>query len=84
MKKSWGRNVEAGNAPFQFAPAEGTKFFEPHGWREVEFRSSMEEARRLKREMPMMWLWRILGALNSKKRKEEMKRISGAVLMERT
>ena len=84
MKKSWGRNVEAGNAPFQFAPAENTKFFEPHGWRELEFRSSMEEARRLKREMPMMWLWRILGALNSKKRREEMKRISGAVLTERT
>jgi methyltransferase (TIGR00027 family) len=83
MKKSWGRNVEAGNAPFQFAPAEGTKFFEPHGWRELEFRSSMEEARRLKREMPMMWLWRILGSLNSKKRKAEMKRISGAVLMGR-
>ncbi len=83
MQKSWGKNVERGNAPFRFAPAEGTKFFEPRGWREIEFRSSIEEARRLKREMTLMWVWRILGMLNSKKRREEMKRVSGSVLLER-
>ena len=82
MNKYWAKNVQS--APFLFAPADGTMFFERFGWTEREFRSTMEEGHRLKREMPMMWLWRILGALNSKKRREEMKRISGAVLTERT
>ena len=54
MKRSWGKSVEKGNAPFKFAPPEGTDFFRKHGWREVEFRSGMEEARRLHREMKGM------------------------------
>jgi methyltransferase (TIGR00027 family) len=83
MKKMWGRSLNAGNAPFQFAPAESTKFFEPFGWTEMEFRPSMEEARRLKREMSMMWLWRLLGSLRSAKVREEYRRFSGCALLER-
>ena len=83
MHKFWGKNVEMGNAPFQFGPAEGTKFFEPFGWREQSFRSSMLEAQRLHREMSMMWLWRLLGKLRSKKTQAEFARMSGIVLMER-
>ena len=83
MNKSWGRNMEEGNAPFRFAPAEGTKFFETRGWRELEFRSSMEEAHRLKREMTLGWLWRFLGKLGSAKKQEDTRRISGSVLLER-
>ena len=29
-----------------------------------------KESRRLKREMPMAWLWRLLSSFSSKKRKE--------------
>ena len=83
MQRYWGRNVQAGNAPFQFAPAEGTKFFERHGWREVLYRSINDEGRRLHREMRMMWLWRALMTFRSKKVKEEFRRFSGAVLLER-
>jgi methyltransferase (TIGR00027 family) len=83
MTKMWGQNVSAGNAPFQFAPAESTKFFEPFGWTEREYHQAMEDARRLKREMSMMWLWRFLSIFASAKRKEEFKRFSGIVLMER-
>lgn len=83
MKKYWGRNLEAGNAPFQFGPAEGTKFFEPAGWRESEFRSTIVEARRLQREMRMMWLWRALGRLRSRATREEMVRFSGTALLDR-
>ncbi|MGH7669051.1 MAG: class I SAM-dependent methyltransferase [Gemmatimonadaceae bacterium] len=82
MNKSWGQAAAQGNAPFRFAPAEGTAFFEPSGWREVEFRSSMEEAHRLHREMKLAWLWRSLGRLSSRKRREETRRISGSVLLE--
>ena len=83
MQKMWGRNVSAGNAPFQFAPADSTKFFEQFGWGELEFHSQMEDAKRLKREMKMMWFWRLLGRLRSKKVRDEFQRFSGTVLMER-
>jgi methyltransferase (TIGR00027 family) len=83
MQKMWGKNVNAGNAPFRFAPADSTKFFEQFGWGELEFHSQMEDARRLKREMSMMWLWRLLGSLRSKAVRDEFKRFSGTVLMER-
>jgi methyltransferase (TIGR00027 family) len=83
MQKFWGKNVKANNARFQFAPAESTKFFEPFGWSEIEFRSSMEEAHRLDREMRMMWLWRFLGKLRSKAVQEDFRRMSGIALMER-
>ncbi len=82
MTKSWGKAAAEGNAPFKFGPAESTKFFEPFGWREVEFRSSMEEAHRLHREMTMAWLWRFLGRFNSAEQREQTRRISGTVLLE--
>jgi methyltransferase (TIGR00027 family) len=83
MQKMWGKNLNAGNAPFLFAPAESTKFFERFGWTELEFHSAIDDARRLKREMSMMWLWRFLGRLRSKKVQAEFQRFSGIVLMER-
>lgn len=83
MNKSWGKNVAAGNAPFQFAPADSSGFFAGLGWREVQFRSAMEDAHRLKREMRFMWLWRLLGRLALKARREEFRRMSGTVLLER-
>lgn len=81
MNKYWAKNVQS--APFLFAPADGTMFFERFGWTEREFRSTMEEGHRLKREMPMAWLWRILGRLRSRKVREQFSRFSGNVLLER-
>lgn len=83
MKKYWGRNLEAGNAPFQFGPADGSKFFEASGWRESQYRATIDEARRLHREMPMMWLWRGLARIRSRAAREEMARFSGYVLLDR-
>ena len=83
MRKMWGKSVQAGNAPFQFGPAEGTKFFERFGWREREFRSNMDEARRLDREMQMMWLFRFMARFRSKQVREEFRRFAGTVLLER-
>lgn len=84
MTHRWGGSVAHGNAPFQFAPAAGTRFFEPFGWHEVEFRSTTEEAHRLRREMRMMWFWRFLGRLASRERREQFRRFSGYALLERT
>ncbi len=83
MEKTWGRAVAAGNAPFRFAPAEGTRFFQPHGWREAEFRSTWEESLRLNRTMPLARFWNLIGRLYSKSKREEFRRMSGIVLLNR-
>lgn len=84
MTRMWGKSVSAGKAPFLFAPANGTGFFGQFGWRERTVRYSMEDARRLGRELPMMWLWRILIRLRPAARREEMRTMSMAALLERT
>ena len=83
LARSWGKTLEKGNAPFRFAPPNGTDFFRDLGWREVSYRSAMEEAQRIDREMPMMWLWRLLGRFSSPERREGARRMSGFVLLER-
>jgi len=82
--KSWGKQVRDGNAPFRFAPEENSGFFLRYGWKEAAWSSTMEDARRLKREMPMAWLWRGLGRLMPAKRREEFRRFSINLLLERT
>lgn len=83
MNKMWGAKDTMVNAPFLFAPEENTKFFEPSGWKEKEFRSNMEEAKRIDRQMPGMWFWGFIGRFYPKKTKEIFKRFSGVVLLER-
>jgi methyltransferase (TIGR00027 family) len=83
LTRQWGKQTSAGNAEFKFAPAEGSAFFEPFGWREAEYRSNIEEAERLRRVMPMWWLWRILIRVSSARRREEARRMAGTLLLER-
>jgi O-methyltransferase involved in polyketide biosynthesis len=82
LEKRWQKNVTAGNAPFQFGPAEGTAFFAPHGWREAEFHSTLVDAFRLQRTMPFAWFWRMLSGLQSRRRQQAARRMSGVVLLE--
>ncbi len=82
LERQWAPQLKAGNAPFQFGPAEGTAFFEPFGWREAEFRSTWTESFRLQRTMRGAWLWKFLSLLQSKKRQEASRRMSGIVLLE--
>jgi len=84
LERHWGSALHAGRAPFRFGPAEGTAFFAPFGWREVSFRSSLEEAHRLHREMRLAWLWRLMALVSPKKQREEYRRMSGYVLLERS
>ncbi|MEO8879347.1 MAG: SAM-dependent methyltransferase [Gemmatimonadaceae bacterium] len=83
MTKSWGAAVAKGNAPFKFAPPNGTDFFRELGWEERAFHSTMEEAERLDREMKMMWLWRFIGRFYPARMREEFRRMSGTVVLER-
>ena len=83
MEKTWGKSLAASGAPFQFAPAEGTDFFRPYGWREAQFRSMWEEALRLNRTMKGARIWSFIGRFYPKKVREGFLRFSGLVLLER-
>jgi methyltransferase (TIGR00027 family) len=83
LHRTWGNQLRSGNAPMRFAPAEGTAFFAPAGWGEAEYRPILDEALRLQRAPKMAWLWRILALFASKKRRDELKRFSGVVLLDR-
>jgi len=83
MMKSWGKVVALGNAPFRFAPANGTNFFREFGWAERAYYSTMQEAERLDREMKMMWLWKAIGRLYPARMREQFRRMSGVALLER-
>ncbi len=83
MLRWMGKTTSAGGAEFRFAPAEGTGFFARFGWREAEYRSMWDESQRLKREMRGAWLWRFLSRFSSQRRREEARRMSGVVLLQR-
>ncbi len=84
LSKTWQPHLAAGNAPMQFAPAGGSGFFAPLGWREAEFRSVWEESLRLGRSVPGAKLWNLLLRLRSKQGRESVRRMSSIVLLERT
>lgn len=82
LEKRWQKDVSAGNAPFQFGPAEGSAFFAAHGWREAEFHSTLVDAARLKRTMPFLWFWRMLSWFQPRGRQQAVLRMSSVVLLE--
>ncbi len=82
LEKKWSPTLASGNAPFLFGPADGTGFFAPFGWREIEWRSSWTESFRLDRKMRHAWLWSLLGKLQPKEKQEAGKRMSGIMLLQ--
>jgi methyltransferase (TIGR00027 family) len=83
LRKHWASQMTAANAEFVFAPAEGTAFFEPFGWRETEFRSMWDEANRLKRTPRGAAIWKLIAPFMSSAKREEVRKMSGVVLLER-
>lgn len=81
MERNWAPVVRAGNAPFRFGPAENTGFFAPFGWREVEFRSTLEEAVRLKRAFRFAGLVLWLTRFAREPKRERQRRFSGYALL---
>ena len=78
----WPSNEAAISAPFQFAPRNSIEFFEPLGWREVSFRSTLDEAVRLRRAPPMAQWWTAFAAPWWPGSRENLRRMSGVSLME--
>jgi methyltransferase (TIGR00027 family) len=60
------KRFATGSVQMHFAPPGGATFFERYGWGAQTVRAVTEESRRLKRQMPRAWLFRILGALAPK------------------
>jgi len=60
-----------GSVQMRFAPPGGIAYFERFGWRAHTVRKITEESRRLKRQMPRAWLYRLLGALSPKHVREQ-------------
>jgi methyltransferase (TIGR00027 family) len=82
LSRRWAPSQQAGNAPFVFGPAEGSAWFDPHGWRELEWRSSFGESLRIDRTLRGgAWLWRLLDRLQSPARRESGRRMSGILLL---
>src|SRR5262249_20223634 len=44
MNREVGKHLDAASAPLKFAPSNGPRFFEAHGWRVVEVRSMLKNA----------------------------------------
>jgi methyltransferase (TIGR00027 family) len=84
MRKSWGKSVEKGNAPFKFGPEDSTAWFASVGWRETAYKSAMVEAQRLDREMRGMWFGRFMTRFMPAARRGAMQRMSGFLLLERS
>lgn len=82
LERQWAPKLRESNAPFIFGPAENTAFFTPFGWREAEFRSTWDEAFRLQRTMRGAKLWSLLFKLQSTRRREAGKRMSGIALLQ--
>jgi methyltransferase (TIGR00027 family) len=84
LKRSF-KSFASGDVQMKFAPDGGAKFFEPYGWKESELRSVVRESKKLKREMPMAWLYRLLTPLASKKKRGFYSKLdSYLILLHRT
>ncbi len=83
MDKGWGKTVAAGNAPFQFGPANGPAFFAPMGWSELSWHSQFEEGVRINRIFPFAKFYRWFFRFASAEKQRVFKYFSGVVLLGR-
>jgi methyltransferase (TIGR00027 family) len=81
LRHLWGPQL--GDAQFQFGPADAPAFFSPLGWRELLFRSSRKEARRLRRAAPASMLSSLILLFSSAATREEFRRLSGVAVFGR-
>jgi methyltransferase (TIGR00027 family) len=82
LAKRWAPTLQAGNAPFVFGPRDGSAWFAPFGWRELEWRSTFGESLRINRTMRGgAWFWGLLDRLQSRARREAGHRMAGILLL---
>jgi methyltransferase (TIGR00027 family) len=79
LRRVWGPMLRG--AAFQFAPGDSVEFFRQLGWRELLFRSSQAEARRLHRATSATLLSRLMLLFSTASIREEFRRLSGVALL---
>jgi len=82
--KRFANTRQLANAPFQFFPANWMGFFGERGWQQKEIHFFGEIGRRFGRTPPMPWIARLVMAVMSKQRVEQMQRLSGYLLLSRS
>jgi len=80
IEKQIGAQLSQARAPLQFAPEEGSAFFEPYGWEAEEVRSTIKEARRLGR---LSFFLRLISLLPESKGRQGSRPWSGLCLLRR-
>jgi methyltransferase (TIGR00027 family) len=81
LLKTHFKRFASGSVQMRFAPPGGVAYFERFGWRAGTIRKMTVESRRLKREMPRAWLYRILSALSPKHVRERYGKFESYLLM---
>ncbi len=64
LRVLWKGVLGRGNSEFKFFRKEGKSFFTTRGWKIKEFHSSIYDARRLKRDMPLGWAVRMADSVS--------------------
>lgn len=83
VNRWWGKKLRQANTRYQFAPDEGTRFFEPHGWREAEFLALWEHSVRLDRMPPGTWMFKPMSRLMPRYTARQLEKWrAGVVLLE--
>jgi methyltransferase (TIGR00027 family) len=75
------KTFATGSVRMHFAPPGGAAYFERFGWRAHTVRKMTAESRRLKREMPRAWLFRLLGSLSPKHVRERYSKFESYLLL---
>jgi len=80
LLKTHFKTFASGSVRMHFAPPGGIAYFERFGWRAQTVRRMTVESRRLKREMPRAWLFRLLRSLSSQRVRERYSKFESYLL----
>jgi len=75
------KTFATGTVRMHFAPPGGVAYFERFGWRARTVRKMTVESRRLKREMPRAWLYRLLSSVSPKHVRERYSKLESYLLL---
>jgi methyltransferase (TIGR00027 family) len=82
IQETWGGQLAEG-VRMQFAPAEGPQFYTKYGWSVAEFRSTYQDALRLKRTAPLPLLRELAWRFRSEQARQARDDMSGTLLLSR-
>jgi methyltransferase (TIGR00027 family) len=80
LLKTQFKTFATGSVQMRFGAPGGAAYFERFGWRAHTVRRLTVESRRLKREMPRAWLFRLLGSLSPKHVRERYSKFESYLL----